>query len=208
MSDLNPNHESVLDRQLCLMLNKSWLAVGYLTTRKAIVALMGESEDHHVRALDMTFDEWGNLLYANPVDWATWVTLPVRDTDFYIQTHKGRIRAPTVLVTMAFNKVPTKRPKVSSKSIYDRDGGLCQYTGQPVSRARATLDHVQPKSRGGKDTFLNLVLCDKDVNMAKADRTPEEAGLTLIRKPFEPKATPIMSSITPNHSDWKPFLVR
>lgn len=203
-----PTHESVLDRQICLMLNRSWLPVGLLSTRKALVALAGESTDHHVRALDMTFDEWGNLLSATPTTWEDWQALPVRENDLYVQTHKAQIRVPTVLVTMAFNKVPIKRPRVSSRSIYDRDGGRCQYTGKELTRSSASLDHVLPKSRGGRDDFLNLVLCDKEVNMAKADQTPDEAGLTLLRKPFEPKGLPVSATITANHVDWLPFLVR
>lgn len=209
MSDINPHHESVLDKQLTLMLNKSWLCVGYLTVRKSLVALSGADEDHHVQALDMTFDEWGNLLYANPVPWDEWVALPIRDGDFYVQTHKGQIRVPTVVITKLFNKMPMRKPTVSSKSIYERDGGMDQYTGKPVSRSRASLDHVMPRSRGGRDVFTNLVLCDKDINSQKADKTPEEAGLTLIRKPVEPKAVPASVTIQhPHHSDWKPFLVR
>jgi 5-methylcytosine-specific restriction endonuclease McrA len=208
MSDINPQHESVLDRQMVLMLNASWIAVGYLTVKKSLVALCGGDSNHHVMALDLTLDEWGNLLYANPVDFETWCQLPVREGDAYIQTHKGRIRAPTVVITKAFNKVPVKKPRVSARAIYDRDGGRCQYTGRPVSRSAATLDHVQPKSRGGRDSFENLVLCDKDVNMEKADRTPDEAGLKLLRKPFEPKALPVTATIAVNHIDWKPFLVR
>lgn len=210
MSDqIDPTHESVLDRQSVLMLNRSWIIVGCMSIRKAVIALCGADADHHVLALDMTLDEFGNLLYANPTDWQTWMTLPIREGDAYIQTHKGKIRAPTVLITKLFNKVPIKKPRLSSGAIYQRDGGVDQYTGLPVSRARASLDHVTPRSRGGADSFANLVLCDKSVNMTKADRTPEEAGLTLIRKPVEPKPVPVSSTIREaRHSDWLPFLIR
>lgn len=208
LMSINPNHESVLEKQLTLVLNKSWLCIGYTSPKRAIVSLMGGETDHPVMALDMSFDPNGELIYANPVSWEVWVTLPVRDTDFYVQTHKGQIRAPTVIVAKNFNKIPLKRPRLSAHTIFERDRGVCQYTGRQLTRSAASLDHILPRSRGGKDSWNNLVLCDKHVNMAKADRTPEEAGLQLLRKPFEPNSVPVSSTIrAAHHPDWAPFLV-
>jgi len=207
MSD--QTHESVLEKQLTLMLNKSWLAIGFTTPKKAIVSLMGGDENHPVMALDLAFDDEGNLTYANPVEWETWIQLPIRETDLYIQTHKGRIRVPTVVVARNFNKVPMRKSRLSSHTIFERDGGKCQYTNKVLTRSSATLDHILPRSRGGKDSFTNLVLCDKHINMLKADRTPEEAGLTLLRKPIAPPEVPVSTTIkTAHHKDWESFLFR
>ena len=209
---MTPNiapHESVLDKQLTLVLNRSWLPIGHLSVKKAVVALMGGDKDHPVMALDMAFDEEGAPTYTNPVPWETWVALPVRDCDLYVQTHKGRIRVPTVVITRTFNKVPVLKPRVSSRTIFERDNGRCQYTGKSLTRSGASLDHIIPRSRGGRDSFSNLVLCDKEVNLFKADRTPEEAGLRLIRKPVTPPDMPVSATIREaHHRDWIPFLMR
>ena len=206
---MNLNHESVLDKDFALVLNKFWIVISSLTVRKAVVALMGGDEEPPVLALDMQRDVNGNLLYANPLEWSDWVNLPVREGDFYIQTNHSQIRCPTVVITRNFSKVPRKRPRLSLRSIFERDKGRCQYSNKLLSHSSATLDHVHPRSRGGKETFLNLVLCDKQINIMKANRTPEEAGLRLLRKPVVPPDMPISATITrANHRDWEPFLFR
>jgi hypothetical protein len=206
---LDEHHESILNKHLTLQLNGSWIACGFLTCRKAIVSLMGGDAQHPVVALDMEFAEDGSLVYANPTEWAAWEKLPIREGDFYIQTARGRIRAPTVVVARNFNQIPMKKARLSANTIFERDGGRCQYTNKALTRSGMSLDHVLPKSRGGKDTFQNLVLCDKHVNIFKADRTPEEAGLTLLRKPVAPPEVPVSTTIkVAHHPDWNAFLFR
>ena len=70
------------------------------------------------------------------------------------------------------------------------------------------LDHVVPRSRGGADTWENLVWSAKDVNQRKADRLPHEAGLKLLSTPRAPKERPAMSFIRNSHeiADWKLFV--
>jgi 5-methylcytosine-specific restriction endonuclease McrA len=85
---------------------------------------------------------------------------------------RGAIRVPTVIVALNFAKVPRKRPKLSAKTIRERDGNRCQYTGVLLRPDQGSLDHVLPRSRGGKDTWENLVWSSKDVNARKANRLP------------------------------------
>lgn len=67
-------------------------------------------------------------------------------------------------------------------AILHRDGFCCMYCGGPAT----TIDHVLPESRGGENTWLNLVAACSDCNFFKAARTPEEAGMVLLREPFVP----------------------
>lgn len=76
---------------------------------------------------------------------------------------------------------------VSRRGILRRDGFTCAYCGKEAS----TIDHVQPKSRGGEDSWLNLVAACLKCNNRKADRTPKEAGMRLL---FEPR-TPHFSEV-------------
>lgn len=62
----------------------------------------------------------------------------------------------------------------------------CCYTGKKLSKKELTLDHILPVSRGGKNTWENLVTCHKDLNVWKGNRTPEECGLKLLTKPTRP----------------------
>jgi len=70
-----------------------------------------------------------------------------------------------------------KRPKLCARTIRERDGNRCHYTGRMLRPEEGSLDHVVPRSRGGKDVWENLVWSAKEVNQKKADRLPHEAGL-------------------------------
>jgi 5-methylcytosine-specific restriction endonuclease McrA len=107
-----------------------------------------------------------------------------------------------------FAKVPKKRPKLSARNIRERDGNRCQYTGRLLHPYEGSLDHVVPRSRGGADTWENLVWSAKDVNQRKADRLPHEAGLKLLTVPRAPKELPVTVLLRNTHglAEWKLFL--
>ena len=117
-----------------------------------------------------------------PVTWEEWITLPIREQDEAVHTVRGQIRVPTVIVAVNYAKVPKKRPKLCAKNIRERDGNRCQYTGRVLRPDEGSLDHVVPRSRGGKDAWENLVWSAKEVNQRKADRLPHEAGLKLLSR--------------------------
>lgn len=199
----------------CLQLNRSWVVIGTRSIRDAITCLCSESKgETPALALDieMATDESGNrvMVRCEPVNWETWITLPVREEDLYICVSGGRkIRAPLIIVARHYDRVPLRRPRLSVGNIHARDGYSCAYTGKKLSRADATVDHIQPRSRGGKDTWENLTTCDRRINTMKADRTPEEAGLRLLRQPKAPPSMPVSVSITEiKHPSWEPFLLK
>jgi len=76
-----------------------------------------------------------------------------------------------------------QRRSLSRKNILLRDRNTCQFCGRVFPGAELTLDHVLPRSRGGRSSWENLVACCYSCNNSKGDRTPEEAGLKLARRP-------------------------
>jgi 5-methylcytosine-specific restriction endonuclease McrA len=204
----------ILDKPIVLALNSAWQVIGHRTVRQAIVALTGgDRENPPAVGLDIAYprmDEGWNFerpVYLNPVKWDDWITLPVRDFDFSVSTSSMRIRVPTVIVATQFSRMPMKQPRLCSTSIYERDGGRCQYTGEFVGRSGGNLDHVVPRSRGGRNTFENLVWAKRHVNTDKGDRLPSEAGLRLIRQPAAPKKIPASSALREvRHPDWSHFI--
>lgn len=86
-------------------------------------------------------------------------------------------------VKLAYDKIYGP-PMVSKHGVLLRDGHVCAYCGSTHAN---TVDHVLPRSRGGKSTWLNLVAACRDCNNRKRDRTPEEAGMKLRVTPYEPK---------------------
>src|SRR6185295_12673540 len=132
----------------------------------------------------------------------------VREHDACVRTARGAIRVPTVIVAVNYARVPKKRPKLSAKNIRERDGNRCQYTGVLLHPDEGSLDHVVPRSRGGKDAWENLVWSDKAVNAKKGNRLPHEAGLKLLTMPRSPKELPVTALIRNAHDivDWKLFV--
>lgn len=209
---------SIVNKNLCLNLNAHWQPIGFRSVRDAIIDLSGASL--HVKpaclALDLNFelDEDGNPMYDKPtymnaVTWDEWLELPIRDFDYVINTQHKKIRIPTITIASNFKKMPIKNfGDIPSKyDIYIRDGGICQYTGKKIHRSNGTIDHVIPKSKGGSNRWDNLVLCSKDVNTKKGNKSLKESGLKLRSVPRKPDAVPISHLITErNHPSWSIFL--
>lgn len=214
-SDIVIGMSNVINKLVVLKLNKNWQPVGYSTVGKAIVDLAGGQA---AKALDLEYnlDEHGEPIgepiTMNPVDWETWITLPVRPYDLVVHYANGTkiMRVPTVLVAKNFNKMPIKifKGKPSKDAIWIRDNGTDQYTGKKLKREDATIDHVIPSSRGGKDKWENLVTTHKKINSEKGNKMNEEVGLTLIRTPKAPTPMPISALIRePKHFTWIPFMI-
>lgn len=119
------------------------------------------------------------------------VVLVMQDKAVVEHAHPGlRIRAaavdipvPQVIRLSRYVRVPFRRQAPwSRRGVLVRDQHRCAYCG----RRATTVDHVVPRSRGGGDTWLNTVASCAEDNHRKADRTPEQAGMRLLRRPFEP----------------------
>lgn len=94
-----------------------------------------------------------------------------------------KVPLPSVVRLLSYRKVPGQTRTVSRKNIMIRDGHACQYCGKVLTTSALTLDHVQPKSRGGASTWENLVACCFPCNNKKGGRTPDEARMVLAKKP-------------------------
>ena len=90
---------------------------------------------------------------------------------------------PSVIRLLEYRRIPLQTRALSRKNILLRDRNTCQFCGLGFPAAELTLDHVIPRSRGGTTSWDNLVASCYRCNNIKGDRTPEEAGLKLIRRP-------------------------
>ena len=111
---------------------------------------------------------------------------------------------PSIVRLKAYVRVPYKKIMLTRKNILRRDRGRCQYCG---SRDQLTIDHVFPRSRGGKDTWENLVAACVPCNNRKGNHTVEEAKMKLLRKPFRPSYVMCIRDFVGSLDDtWKPYL--
>ena len=195
---------NILNKHIVLVLNRNWQAINIRTPQDAFCQMA----TNVATALDIELGEGDGAQALRPVQWDEWITLPVRPQDNGVRTARGIIRVPTVIVAVNFARVPKKRPKLNAKNIRERDGNRCQYTGRLLHPEEGSLDHVVPRSRGGGDTWENLVWSAKEVNQRKADRLPHEAGLKLLAAPRAPRELPVSATIRNAHgvAEWKLFL--
>jgi 5-methylcytosine-specific restriction endonuclease McrA len=103
-----------------------------------------------------------------------------------IKVHSGHRShlVPSVIRLTRYRRVPRRTRMISRRGILTRDRHQCLYCGKIKGAFELTLDHVIPRSRGGASSYENLVACCQPCNHRKADRTPEEAGMKLLRKPL------------------------
>jgi 5-methylcytosine-specific restriction endonuclease McrA len=189
----------ILNKSIVLVLNRNWQAINIRTPADAFCQMA----TNVATALEIDGEN-----RIRPVLWDEWITLPIREQDNAVNTVRGAIRVPTVIVAVNFGKVPNKRPKLCAKTIRERDGDRCQYTGKLLRPDQGSLDHVLPRSRGGKDEWGNLVWSDKTVNAKKGNRLPHEAGLKLLNVPRAPKELPVTALIRNalGIADWNLFV--
>jgi 5-methylcytosine-specific restriction endonuclease McrA len=178
-----------------LVLNRSYLPIHVTSARRAFAMIY---QDLAVVVNDryetFDFDGWRR---TRAVDGAEVVGTP-----------SGAIRIPRVIVLRSYDRVPRRHVRYSRANIFTRDKFTCQYCGVRPPRSQLNLDHVIPRSLGGRTSWENVVCSCVDCNRNKGGRTPEQAALQLRRPPARPRWTPLMnlSATTARYAEWRPFL--
>ena len=188
----------ISDKQLVLILNKNWMPINTTSQKNAIVLIFsGKAKGVFVSETEIL-----------PLSWEKWNNISLLKTDQKIKTTSGYIKIPSVVLLERCDKIPRRTVKFTQKHLWERDNFTCQYTGKHLTKLTGNIDHVIPKSVGGKTSWENCVLSHKEVNALKRNRTPEQAGLCLLRKPVRPTAISAASSIkNPNNIlEWNIFL--
>jgi len=123
----------------------------------------------------------------------------------FIHSVNDRFPLPSIVRLKRYIHVPQKRVMLTRKNIIKRDNHQCQYCGK--KSVGLTIDHVIPRVRGGKDTWENLVCACVKCNNKKGNRTPEDVGLKLLKKPKKPNHIFfIRYAVSVIDTRWKPYL--
>ena len=133
----------------------------------------------------------------------------IEEYDRGIKTTSVLIKIPAVVRLLKAFRRHHKPVKFSRVNIYGRDRYTCQYCGAKKSISVLTYDHVVPRAQGGKTTWTNIATCCEDCNRKKANRTPAQAGMLLLKAPVQPTATPtlvVTVSKTSVPDAWRDFL--
>lgn len=178
-----------------LVLNRNFQPVRVTRARNAFVMMYVGS----AHALDAQFESY---------DWRAWSKLKPDTNDEVIGTLHGSLRVPRVIVLLSYNRVPRAAVRLSRRNVFVRDGYRCQYCAETPPIRDLNLDHVMPRSRGGKSTWDNLVTSCRTCNLRKGRYTPEELGMRLLREPVRPtwSAAAQLGSTPRRFPEWEPFL--
>ena len=124
-----------------------------------------------------------------------------------IRTSSAEYPRPSVIKMQYLVRRPQCRPRLSRREVFRRDDYICQYCGQRDSNL--TLDHVIPRHRGGTHTWTNLVTACCSCNRRKGGRTPQEARMTLLHSPREPRESPyrVFLALLDQYQEWSDFVL-
>jgi 5-methylcytosine-specific restriction endonuclease McrA len=191
--------QAVLSRPT-LVLNRNWMPIQTTTAKEAISlvakgnASIIDPETYQVH----TIETWNDVSEAKEIFEGR-----------AIRSQRLHLRAPEVIVLSEYKGMGERSVVFSRRNIFKRDRYTCQFcNGQPGSK-EMTIDHVMPKSRGGRSSWENCVLACIECNSRKADRTPAEAGMKLKTVPSKPSWR-ILSAVPPQdiQESWEKFLDR
>ena len=158
-----------------LVFNKNYLPINVYNINKAFVKIFAnKAEIVHIE----------NGVYQS-FDFRSWVEFSRDKEGVYIGDHKVVI--PKVVRMIHTDSVYQKKIRLSLKNLAIRDGYKCEYCWNHTEIENATFDHVIPKSKNGKLNWANVVYCCKKCNERKGNKTIEELGIKLTKKPVKPQ---------------------
>lgn len=177
-----------------LVLNRHYQPVHVTSVKRAFTLLyqgVAKAIDREYRLYE--FEDWAALSAAGHEA---------------IHTVGRAIRIPRVVVLQAYEHLPKGKVRFSRLNIYARDHDTCQYCARQLPRAELNLDHVVPRSQGGKTTWENVVCSCIPCNLKKGGRTPMQAGMRLLSQPGRPRWTPLFRGALKRvtYREWLPFL--
>jgi 5-methylcytosine-specific restriction endonuclease McrA len=127
----------------------------------------------------------------------------------FIHASRHQYPVPSVIRLLEYRRIPLQTRALSRKNILMRDKFVCQYCHRTGNSSDLTLDHVVPRSRKGESSWENLVACCNPCNNRKGNRTPEEAGMKLLRppKPFSLHTSRhLMRLLAHSDDQWRKYL--
>ena len=195
-----------------LVLNSGYTAIRITSARRAFILLIREaaevvtSDDGQFRTYDLSaWILWSELVRASngsdghgnghePPDW--------------VYTPRLAIAVPRVIRLLHYTGRPQREVRLTRRNIHARDSFRCHYCGKRFTTRDLTVDHIVPRSLGGRDTWDNLVSACVPCNSRKGGRTPQGANMRLRRTPTKPRTNPTVTERlqNPKYHLWRAFV--
>lgn len=184
---------TVLNRPT-LVLNRQWQPVHVTTVVRALVMLWNDT----AKAVDPT----DFRLYG----WPEWSARQAGPGEPAIRSARSRLPAPEVVVLSHYDKLPSAAVSFSRRNVAKRDHHTCQYCGVQPGWDAITIDHIVPRAEGGPSNWTNCVAACVTCNARKGNRTPEQAGMHLRKRPTRPDWKPLYAIQCARVPSWSKFL--
>lgn len=200
---------SALDAKV-LVLNRAYMAIRVISARRAFCMLAKELaeiidvEDGEYLTYDLkSWTEVGTL--RRELERAGTFDRPRRD---WVRTVRCDIAVPRIIRLLGYDRLPRQEVKLNRRNLFARDRNQCQYCGHHFPTSELSIDHILPRAQGGADTWDNLVCACVRCNARKGGRTPEQAGVKLIRPAKQPRRNPVITMKLGHerYASWKAFL--
>jgi len=187
-----------------LVLNRLFMAVRVVRARDAFVLLWKEIAEV-VSVEDETYATY---------DFSSWAEVSEYrrkfqpDSHEWIRTVRFDLAVPRVIRLLTYDRVPQTRVRLNRRNLFARDGNRCQYCGRKFKTSDLSIDHIVPRSRGGRTEWNNVVCACLACNVKKGGRTPREAGMHLVRQARQPRFSPVITirAGSAKYRSWKQFL--
>lgn len=183
-----------------LTLNKQWVACNAISLKKAIILLFSCYDDGEPKA--KIIDPYDDFRLFT---WNDWSRLKLGDNDQCIKTSSSTFKVPEIILLTRYEKFPPQPIKFSRSALFQRDSFKCQYCGKKPGTSNLTLDHILPKSKGGKTTWENIVISCIPCNTKKADKFLYETDMKLLSKPKKPTLL-LFKNIKNYPKSWENFI--
>ncbi|OGS25102.1 MAG: hypothetical protein A2314_04040 [Elusimicrobia bacterium RIFOXYB2_FULL_50_12] len=183
-----------------LVLNRSFYAIQVTTWQRALTLVYAD----HASVVDQQYRTYS---FA---DWQELSQMISSHPAGFVRTPKFRIAIPEVIALKLYDRLPATEVKFTRRNIYEHYNYRCCYCGNKFASADLNLEHVIPRSRGGKTNWSNIVTACIPCNLKKADKLPDEAGMKLLISPSKPKwrrgLSLMLNSTIKMRSSWQRFI--
>lgn len=187
-----------------LVLNRFYMPIRVIDVRRAMTLLYRACAE----VITIEDDQYSNYDFESWCELSQLHALEKQSDEEFIRTPNQELQIPRIVRLVLYDKIPKSSVRFNRRNLFARDGYHCQYCGQTRPMSQLSLDHVVPRSQGGKTTWENVVCSCMSCNSKKGGRTPLQANMKLLSTPVRPRANPglVATMKDPRYESWKTFL--
>jgi hypothetical protein len=187
-----------------LVLNKHYMAIRIVGAKRAFSLLFR----HLAEVVSLEQGAYSNYDFRSWCEVSQFKRQFEPDGQDWVSTVNFHVAVPRIIRLLFYDRLPRTEVTFNRRNIFARDRNRCQYCGKRFPTSELSLDHVIPRSSGGKAVWENIVCACTNCNVRKGGRTPQQARMTLVQKPIRPRHNPLVH-VHLGHNryrSWKQFL--